>query len=180
MYRDKTLIPTEAIRLAALGTLALRPLPYAELAREVRAFTSRIAGPSLDMMGTSIELLRTESLIAPTDDTHAADVDTPLALTPQGRTEFLELMTSNVRSPLDGVSKLVFALKLRFLYLIPTEAARAQRDLMAEISTSERARLIDLKARHTGEVGHFGGWLDNEIDALDRRIAWLAAIDCAD
>ena len=175
MYRDKTLIPTEAIRLAALGTLALQPMSYADLAREVRAFTSRIAGPSLDMMGTSIELLRTESLVAPLEGSGAGP-ETLLALTPQGQAELHELMTSNVRSPLDGVSKLVFALKLRFLHLLPADDAHAQRDLMIEISTSERARLIDLKARHAGEAGHFAGWLDGEIDALDHRIAWLAAI----
>lgn len=179
MYRDKTLIPTEAIRLAALGTLALRPMSYAELAREVRAFTSRVAGPSLDMMGTSIELLRTESLVAPVEGA-AAGPDTLLALTPDGHAEFHELMTSNVRSPLDGVSKLVFALKLRFLHLLPAAEARTQRDLMAEISTAERARLLDLKQRHTGEPGHFSGWLDGEIDALDRRIGWLTAIDLSD
>lgn len=178
MYRDKTLIPTEAIRLAALGTLALRPMSYADLAREVRAFTSRIAGPSLDMMGISIELLRTESLVAPIEG-EATGPDTLLALTPEGHDELQSLMTSNVRSPLDGVSKLVFALKLRFLHLLPAGDARAQRDLMAEISTTERARLIDLKARHAGEPGHFAGWLDAEIDALDRRIAWLAGLDLA-
>ena len=33
MYRDNTLIPTEAIRLAALGTLAMRPMRYGDLAR---------------------------------------------------------------------------------------------------------------------------------------------------
>lgn len=184
MYRDKTLIPTEAIRLTALGTLALQPMSYADLAREVRAFTSRISGPSLDMMGTSIELLRTESLVAPVDGETAegetAGSDTLLALTAQGHDEFRELMTSNVRSPLDGVSKLVFALKLRFLHLLPAREARTQRDLMTEISNGERARLIDLKARHAGEPGHFAGWLDNEIDALDRRIAWLEAIDHTD
>src|SRR3546814_15285213 len=65
MYRDKTLIPTEALRLCALGTLALSPLSYSALAREVRAFTSRLSGPSLDMMGTSIEVLRAEGLVAP-------------------------------------------------------------------------------------------------------------------
>jgi DNA-binding PadR family transcriptional regulator len=178
MYRDKTLIPTEAIRLAALGTLALRPMSYAELAREVRAFTSRVAGPSLDMMGTSIELLRTESLVALVEG-EAAGPETLLALTLQGHAELFELMTSNVRSPLDGVSKLVFALKLRFLHLLPADAARTQRDLMVEISAGERARLIDLKARHAGEPGHFDGWLDGEIAALDQRIAWLDAIDLA-
>lgn len=183
MYRDKTLIPTEAIRLAALGTLALRPMSYADLAREVRAFTSRIAGPSLDMMGTSIELLRTEALVAPLEGAGtaaAASPDTLLALTPEGHAEFHELMTSNVRSPLDGVSKLVFALKLRFLHLLPANEARAQRDLMAEISTGERARLLDLSQRHAGEPGHFSGWLDGEIAALDQRIAWLTAIDLGD
>ena len=179
MYRDKTLIPTEAIRLAALGALALRPMPYAELAREVRAFTSRIAGPSLDMMGTSIELLRTESLIAPVEGAAEAP-DTPLALTPDGRDALHELLVSNVRSPVDGVSKLVFALKLRFLHLLPADDARVQLDLMVEISESERARLIDLKARHAGEAGHFVGWLDGEIEALDRRIAWLGTINIAD
>jgi DNA-binding PadR family transcriptional regulator len=177
MYRDKTLIPTEAIRLAALGALALRPMSYAELAREVRAFTSRIAGPSLDMMGTSIELLRTESLIAPVEGT-ASGPDTPLALTPQGHDALHELLVSNVRGPVDGVSKLIFALKLRFLHLLAAEDARAQLDLMAEISASERARLIDLQARHAGEAGHFAGWLDAEIEALDRRIDWLRSI-CA-
>ena len=178
MYRDKTLIPTEAIRLASLGSLAMQPMSYADLAREVRAFTSRISGPSLDMMGTSIELLRTESLVAPVEGTQSGP-NTLLALTPQGRDELHELMISNVRSPVDGVSKLVFALKLRFLHLLPADDARTQIELMVEISESERARLVDLKARHQGEAGHFASWLDAEIDGLDRRIAWLHAVDIA-
>ncbi|MBT3401595.1 MAG: hypothetical protein HN420_16590, partial [Rhodospirillaceae bacterium] len=65
MYRDKTLIPTEALRLCMLGTLAIQPHTYAELAREVRAFASRIVGPSLDVMGLSIEVLRAEGLVQP-------------------------------------------------------------------------------------------------------------------
>lgn len=178
MYRDKTLIPTEAIRLAALGALAMQPMSYANLARDVRAFTSRIAGPSLDMMGTSIELLRTESLVAPLEGAPSGP-DALLALTPQGRDELHELMVSNVRSPVDGVSKLIFALKLRFLHLLSADDARAQIELMVEISASERARLIDLTARHAGEAGYFPSWLNNEIDALDRRIAWLQAVDIA-
>ena len=43
MYKDNSLIPTEAVRLAALGMLAERPRSYAELAEEVRHFTGRIA-----------------------------------------------------------------------------------------------------------------------------------------
>ncbi len=45
MYRDDTLIPSEAVRLCALGILMLGRRRYAGLAREVRHFTSRIAGP---------------------------------------------------------------------------------------------------------------------------------------
>ena len=51
MYRDNTLIPSEAVRLLALGILAGTPTSYAELAREVRHFTGRIVGPSLDLVG---------------------------------------------------------------------------------------------------------------------------------
>src|SRR3546814_5579489 len=67
MYRDNSLVPKEAIRLAALGLLAERDRPYGDLAREVREFAARIVGPSLELLGNSIELLRFEGLIAPVD-----------------------------------------------------------------------------------------------------------------
>ena len=61
MYRDKTLIPTEAIRLCALGRVwRAGPKLYADLASEVRNFASRIMGPSLDVLGPSLELLTLE------------------------------------------------------------------------------------------------------------------------
>jgi hypothetical protein len=62
MFRDKTLIPAEAIRLAALGMLAEGPRAYGALAGDVRHFASRIMGPSLDLLGPSLELLRHEGL----------------------------------------------------------------------------------------------------------------------
>ncbi|MEC9167428.1 MAG: hypothetical protein VX596_10055, partial [Pseudomonadota bacterium] len=64
MYRDNSLIPKEAIRMAALGALWRAPMAYGDLAREVRQFAARIVGPSLDLLGTSIELLKFEGLIA--------------------------------------------------------------------------------------------------------------------
>ena len=67
MYRDNTLIPTEAIRLAALGSLAEGDKQYADLASEIRYFVARIAGPSLDLLGTSLELLQYEGLAATID-----------------------------------------------------------------------------------------------------------------
>ena len=58
MYADNTLTPKEAARLCALGTLADGPLTYEELARSVRHFLDRLQGPILDVMGSSIELLK--------------------------------------------------------------------------------------------------------------------------
>ena len=52
MYRDNTLIPSETVRLLALGILAGGAKRYATLAEEVRHFSGRIVGPSLDLVGT--------------------------------------------------------------------------------------------------------------------------------
>src|SRR5215470_14983687 len=76
MFRDHSLVPAEAIRLAALGLLAEAPRNYADLAAEVRFLTSRIAGPSPELMGTSLELLRYEGLV-----TAATGTDPELSLT---------------------------------------------------------------------------------------------------
>ncbi len=67
MYKDNSLIPSEAVRLAALGLLAMRPRAYADLARDIRHFTARIVGPSLDLLGPSLELLKIEGLIEAID-----------------------------------------------------------------------------------------------------------------
>lgn len=175
MYRDKTLIPSEAIRLCMLGTLALRPHTYAELAREVRAFTSRIAGPSLDMMGSSIEVLRAEGLVVPIADLPDPAEET-LALTESGKDELRLLLVSNVRSPVDGVSQLVFALKLRFLHLLSDDDAQDQITRMREISETERARLLDLKKRYGTEPGQFDAWLDLELIQIADRLNWLETV----
>ena len=67
MYADNSLTPRETIRLCALGTLAQQPrgktMTYDDLVSSVRHFVSRITGPSLDLMGESIELLRYEGFI---------------------------------------------------------------------------------------------------------------------
>ena len=46
MYTDNTLTPKEAIRLCALGTLAIAPLRYGDLAVAIRHFVSRVIGPT--------------------------------------------------------------------------------------------------------------------------------------
>lgn len=172
MYRDKTLIPAEAIRLAVLGTLANGPRVYGDLSREVRAFAARVAGPSLDIMGSSVELMRLEGLLVPADGGEMNEASR-VTITPDGRTALGELLRANVRGPADGVSRLVLALKLRFLHVLTPAEQREQVDLMLEMSENERARLADLHDRHAGEPGRLNDWLALEIDHVEARIAWF-------
>ena len=88
MFRDKTLIPTEAIRVLALGLLAERPRRYAELAQELRRFIGLVLGPSLDMLAPSLELLRFEGL-AGAKEGRAED---ELAITEKGRGGLMSLL----------------------------------------------------------------------------------------
>ena len=83
MYRDNSLIPKEAIRLAALGALSGGRALYADIASEVRQFAARIIGPSLDLLGSSIELLKFEGLIAPVSGEGFED-NAELRLTDEG------------------------------------------------------------------------------------------------
>jgi len=170
MLRDNSLIPIEAVRLCALGQLMQGPMAYAELAGEVRHFTSRMVGPSLDLLGTSIELLRLEGLVAAVGGKGMED-NARLAITDAGREAFRELMRARVRMPGSDVGKLVLALKLRFLDLLDPEDREEQIDLMQDVYRQERARLVDLR-QHAGD-GHLTQWLDLEIAQIDQRLGWF-------
>ncbi len=172
MYRDNTLIPTEAIRLAALGYLASAPAPYADVAAEVRQFTGRIVGPSLEVLGTSIELLRYEGLVEPVDDTD----DSPLQITEAGRLELISLLRSNVRTPVDGVNKLILALKMRYLHMLDPAAQGEQIDMLLDMSRTELVRLDDLADRYRNEPGHFRAWLVHDQGQVQARIDWLEGL----
>ena len=174
MFADNTLTPKEAIRLCALGTLALaeQPLRYSELANAIRHFTDRVSGPSLDIMGTSIELLKFEGLVEPIDGVGMED-DAQLRLTPKGREEMTALMVSRIRSAGGEVNKLITALKLRFLHLLEIGQQREQADHLIENCETELARLDDLRAHHGKDPGHLAAWLDHEIDQLEAHLDWL-------
>jgi DNA-binding PadR family transcriptional regulator len=153
--------------------LAERSYGYAELAAAVRHFSGRIVGPSLDLLSPSLELLRVEGLVeaaAPGDD------EAPMRLTAAGRAELERLMTARLRGPLGEVSRLIHALKLRFLHLLDPAVQRQQLDLLAEASESELVRLSDLRRHHADDPGHLVEWLDHEIGQLEARLAWLAAL----
>jgi hypothetical protein len=170
MFRDDTLIPTEAVRLCALGALMASERRYASLASEVRHFTSRIIGPSLELLGTSLELLRYEGLIEAVDG--AAD-DPLLRITEAGGEAFHALLRSRIRSPNNDVSKLVVALKMRFMHLLDGAAQREQTELLVEMCENELARLTDLRASHAGDNGFLLSWLDQDIAQVQAKLAWF-------
>ncbi len=167
MFRDKTLIPTEAIRVLALGLLAERPRRYAELAQELRRFIGLVLGPSLDMLAPSLELLRFEGLAAADGDGGEA----ALTINDKGRGELMTLLRANVRAPVNDTTRLVIALKFRFLHLLPPEEQKVQLALLADLYETERGRLEALRARDGGAA--FAAWLDHEIALIGERIAWL-------
>lgn len=178
MYRDNTLIPAEAVRLAALGSLAEGEKGYGDLAREIRFFVARIVGPSLDMLGTSLELLHHEGLIAAdgeSDPTRSVPDDSVLRITEEGRAAFATLMTSSVRGLTSDLSRLVIALKMRFLPLLEDGDRHEQAEILAEACETELARLKDLRGAYGR--GYLAEWLDCEIAELTERHAWFQDLD---
>ncbi|HVI90800.1 MAG TPA: hypothetical protein VM659_21050 [Dongiaceae bacterium] len=172
MYKDNSLIPSEAVRLAALGLLAQQARPYADLARDIRHFTARIVGPSLDLLGPSLELFKVEGLI----EVHATNQkpdEQVMHLTETGCQEFRRLMTTKLRGPMGEVNKLIVALKMHFLKLLPAEDQRAQLEMLEEACERELARLGDLRAHHAEENTPLLPWLDHEIDEVSARRAWF-------
>ena len=172
MFSDNSLLPKEAVRLAALGMVSESPQRYADLANAVRDFTSRIVGPSLELLGSSIELLKTEGLIA--GETSAQDP--PLRITEAGRAHLRELLRSAVRAPSCDVGRLAFALKIRFLHHLPADEQRTQTDSMIETCEAEIARLGALEHSDPTDPGHFAGWLRHDIDIVRSRRDWLESL----
>jgi DNA-binding PadR family transcriptional regulator len=176
MYRDNTLIPTEAIRLLALGLLADRPRTYAELAREVRHFTSHMVGPSLDLVAHPLELLKVEGLVAPTGPDGKCAGEPALAITAAGGEALAALLSANVRPPVNDTNKLIIALKMRFLHLLPQPEQRHQAEMLAEMCERELARMIELRAHDAEVPGRLIPWLDQEIAQTRERLTWFAAL----
>ena len=175
MYPDNSLMPKEALRLTALGVLAGGPMPYGELAAEVRDFTSHIMGPSLDVMGTSLELLRYEGLIETEGEAGEAN-DVTLRITEAGLDEFRNLLLSAVRTPFNDLNKLVVALKMRFVHLLDAAHRRDQADMLVEACASEYARLMSLRRKHADAGGYLIEWLDYDIGQVEDKLGWFRGL----
>lgn len=173
MYRDNTLVPNETVRLLALGILAEGETTYAALAGEVRQFTGHIVGPSLELVGTPIQVLKVEGLVEDVGD----GADSPLRITEPGRRELRQLLASNIRPPVTDINKLIVTLKMRFLHLLPVEEQRLQAEMIAEMYERQRARLASLRGHHARTPGHLTEWLDLEIAQTEQRLAWFRAFE---
>jgi DNA-binding PadR family transcriptional regulator len=172
MYKDNSLVPSEAVRLAALGLLAKGPRAYADLAREIRHFAQRIVGPSLELLGPSLELLKVEGLIEAQNPKAPNDAQM-MALTEAGRAELRRLMTANLRGPMGEVNKLIIALKLNFFETLSPDERRMQAEMLEEACERELIRLIDLRAHYADETGLLVAWLDHEIAEIESRRDWF-------
>ncbi len=172
MQRDRTLMPAEALRLAALGVLAgHETMAYAALATEVRLFTASYGGSPVDVMSSSIELLRFEGLIEVVEKAEDPG-DAKVRLTAEGREELATLLQSPVKTA-GAYAKLLTALKMRFLHLLPEDQRALQFDLIADGLEGELARLLDLRGRLSGEHPDYLAWLDRDIDRVRAEVAWF-------
>jgi DNA-binding PadR family transcriptional regulator len=180
MLRDKALNPSEAIRLTALGILARGPKRYADLAAEVRHFISHITGPSLDLMGSSLELLRYEGLFeaggGPPHGASHTPPDAELTITEAGRRELDDLLRSPIHGPINDLNKLIIALKMRFLHLLDRPSRRAQLDMLVEICEGELARLENLREHDRDEAGSLTAWIDHDIAQVRQRLDWFRSM----
>ena len=179
MYRDNTLIPSEAIRLLALGLLADGPRSYSALAREVRQFTSHVVGPSLDLVAQPLELLKIEGLAIADSEAGGDRDDAVLSISPSGHEALTNLLSANVRPPVNDINKLIIALKMRFLHLLPLQEQRNQAEMLTEMCERELARTIELRALHPNADGHIVPWLDHDIGQIRERLEWFRALQAS-
>ncbi|MGH7037619.1 MAG: hypothetical protein ACREE4_20285 [Stellaceae bacterium] len=174
VFTERALLPAQAARLTALGMLAEGPLHYADLAREVAHFTGVILGQSLDLMGTSLELLRYEGLIEAVGGTGMVD-NAEMRLTAAGQAALVRLLRAGLHAPAVEVNRLVLALKLRFL---PILDAAGRGEVLAQIRewyAAEIVRYEELRARHGTRSAPLCRWLDREIALARAHLQEIAA-----
>jgi DNA-binding PadR family transcriptional regulator len=178
MFTERALLPAQAARLTALGMLAEGPRHYADLAREVSHFTGCILGQSLDLMGTSLELLRYEGLIEAQAGTGMVD-NAEMHITAAGRSALARLLKAPLAAPSVEVNRLVLALKLRFLPILGAADRGEVLGQIREWCAGEIVRYEELRARHGAQSAPFRRWLEREIDLAREHLGEIVAIpDC--
>ena len=174
MYSDNSLTPREAIRLCALGILAQSEaegnITYDTLVYSVRYFVSMLTGPSLDLMGESIELLRHEDLVEIYEDGASQQ---KLKITEKGFKSLNILLLSSVRPGNNDLNELVMALKFRFFSLLSLEDQVSQIDNFIDVYDTELIRLEELLKKDFSESEYLFGWLEHDAERVSARLKWL-------
>ena len=128
-------------------------------------------GPSLDLLGTSIELLKLEGLIEVVENS-GGDGEELLRLTKSGLQELKEYLKSTIRSGSSDLNKLVVALKLRFIEVLEPHERLDQLVGLQAMYQAERNRLQDLRKHKEWSAGLLPGLLDLELAVTDQRLSW--------
>ena len=174
MYADNSLTPREAIRLCALGILAQetssreKSLHYDDLVFSVRHFVSRITGPSLDLMGESIELLRYEGLVESED---AQNVN-PSPKSPKPAELRCKLFEGELTGRQQRSERAYHCFEVS-VSSCSHPKTNGPRPATHRYGDTELARLDDLLFHHDPEGGHFTEWLKHDIQRLEERLNWL-------
>ncbi len=168
---DPALLPSRAMRLAALGALALRDRDYASLVQEVHELALAVVGPTPEAFGPSLELLRYEGLITGGEEGHGT-----VSITPEGREEFVRLLTTRLRHPSGEFNRLWVALKLRFLPQLPPAQQATELSRLCVLFEHEIERLSELRRNALTEDGYIGAWIDFEIAENGARLAWCRSL----
>ncbi len=168
---DPALLPSQALRLAALGPLSTGPRVYADLASEVHEFAAALAGPSRETLSLPLDIMRYEGLIEGEGGPSA-----PVSITKAGEEELHRLLRAPLRKPSGAFNKLWLALKFRFLELLPPDERITEIDMIIAIYVAEIDMLAGLRQRALTGEGHVGGWLDLEIAECGARLAWCRSL----
>ena len=137
----------------------------------MRSFISRIVGPSLELMGTSIELLKLEGLIETVNDNDADD-ESLLQLSPSGLQELKDYLRSNLKSGGSELNKLVIALKLRFIDILDDDERQDQLLAIRDMYHNEKRRLEDLKNQTTWLTGFLLESIELDLFLVNKKIEW--------
>ena len=176
MARDMALLPKQALRLCALGTLLEDgPRRYAELAAEIRDFTAYLIGPSPALAGMSLELLRYDGLVDAVGGSGMTD-NAVLGITDTGKGTFVDLMSAPLGATEPGLMRLFVTLKVRFAHLLDEPRRREQIAALVALHQKEHDRLVELRQRHRWARGSLPGWLDHEVDQTERTVRWFEAL----
>ncbi|MFK7866304.1 MAG: hypothetical protein AB8B77_02570 [Alphaproteobacteria bacterium] len=179
MYEDHSLQPSEAVKLLALGLLMEGYGNYGEIAQEIRQFTTKIVGPSLDLLGSSLEILKLEGLADISGDKSVDAAARHITITDQGKSLFKALMGSDLRVPLNDVNRLVLLIKLRFMPYLDQEMLLDQLDLYRELIQKEMAwgRALSNKNQAGNQGSKFlQNWLQLEQDSWQAKLTYIESL----